>query len=51
MERAAAQQALLQLATVGARVVGAVPNYPDAKVAAYGGQLRMDDDGSKPQFI
>lgn len=36
-ERAAAQQARRQLATVGARLLGAVLNDPDAKTAGYGG--------------
>jgi capsular exopolysaccharide synthesis family protein len=36
-ERGAAQQATMQLAAVGARVVGAVLNDPDAKAAQYGG--------------
>ena len=36
-ERGAAQYALEQLRGVGARVVGAVLNDPDAKVPAYGG--------------
>ncbi|CAN5692365.1 polysaccharide biosynthesis tyrosine autokinase [soil metagenome] len=36
-ERGAARQAVQQLAGVGARVVGAVLNDPDAKVEQYGG--------------
>lgn len=36
-DRGAAQQALQQLRTVGARVLGAVLNDPDAKVARQGG--------------
>lgn len=36
-DRGAAQQALQQLRTVGARVLGAVLNDPDAKVPSYGG--------------
>jgi Mrp family chromosome partitioning ATPase len=48
-DRAAAQQALQQLHTVGARVVGAVLNDPDAKVAAYGGYFAYDYYGSEEQ--
>jgi tyrosine-protein kinase Etk/Wzc len=36
-DRAAAQQAVQQLRMVGARVLGAVLNDPDEKVASYGG--------------
>ena len=36
-DRAAAQHAVEQLRTVGARVVGAVLNDPDAVVQSYGG--------------
>jgi capsular exopolysaccharide synthesis family protein len=36
-ERAAAQQAIQQLTAVGARVLGAVFNDPDAEAAKYGG--------------
>jgi succinoglycan biosynthesis transport protein ExoP len=36
-ERAAAQQARRQLATVGARLLGAVLNDPDAKIPSYSG--------------
>lgn len=45
-ERGAAQQALQQLAAVGAHVVGAVLNDPDAKVPQYGGYYQYDYYGA-----
>ncbi len=41
-EADAAQQALQQLASVGARVVGAVLNDPDAKLQTYGGYYNYE---------
>lgn len=41
-ESEAAQQAMHQLHAVGARVVGAVLNDPDAKVPLYGSQYSYD---------
>ena len=41
-EAEAGQQAMQQLASVGARVVGAVLNDPDAKVQHYGGYYKYD---------
>ncbi len=41
-EAEAGQQAMNQLMAVGARVVGAVLNDPDAKVQSYGGYYRYD---------
>ena len=38
----AAQQASQQLNAVGARVVGAVLNDPDAKLAQYGGYYKYE---------
>jgi tyrosine-protein kinase Etk/Wzc len=38
----AGQQAIQQLASVGARVVGAVLNDPDAKVQSYGGYYKYE---------
>lgn len=38
----AGQQAIAQLASVGARVVGAVLNDPDEKVQSYGGYYKYD---------
>ena len=48
-ERAAAQQAMQQLHAVGAHVVGAVLNDPDAKVAAFGGYYAYDYYGEPEQ--
>ncbi len=45
-EGEAAQQAIQQLAGVGARVVGAVLNDPDAKVPTYGGYYHYEYAGS-----
>lgn len=45
-ESDAAQQALQQLAAVGARVVGAVLNDPDAKVPMYSGYYRYEYAGA-----
>ena len=42
----AAQQAIQQLSGVGARVVGAVLNDPDAKVPAYGGYYHYEYAGA-----
>jgi capsular exopolysaccharide synthesis family protein len=42
----AAQQAIQQLSGVGARVVGAVLNDPDAKVPTYGGYYHYEYAGS-----
>ena len=44
-EAEAGQQALQQLSAVGARVVGAVLNDPDAKVHKYGGYYKYDYAG------
>jgi capsular exopolysaccharide synthesis family protein len=41
-ESEAAQQAMQQLASVGARVIGAVLNDPDAKVQQYGGYYKYE---------
>ncbi|MEO8192493.1 MAG: polysaccharide biosynthesis tyrosine autokinase [Gemmatimonadales bacterium] len=41
-EAEAGQQAMQQLASVGARVVGAVLNDPDSKVQTYGGYYKYD---------
>jgi succinoglycan biosynthesis transport protein ExoP len=41
-EAEAGQQAMQQLMSVGARVVGAVLNDPDAKVQSYGGYYKYD---------
>jgi Mrp family chromosome partitioning ATPase len=41
-ESDAAQQAIQQLTGVGARVVGAVLNDPDAKVPTYGGYYHYE---------
>jgi capsular exopolysaccharide synthesis family protein len=41
-ENAAAQQAVHQLTSVGARVVGAVLNDPDTKVPQYGAYYRYE---------
>jgi tyrosine-protein kinase Etk/Wzc len=46
-ERGAAQQAVQQLANVGARVVGAVLNDPDAKVPQYGGYYNYEYYGDE----
>jgi tyrosine-protein kinase Etk/Wzc len=46
-ERGAAQQAVQQLAVVGARVVGAVLNDPDAKVPQYGGYYNYEYYGDE----
>lgn len=46
-ERGAAQQAMQQLRTVGARVLGAVLNDPDAKVATRGSYYYYDYYGVK----
>ncbi len=46
-QRGAAQQALQQLATVGARVIGAVLNDPDAKVPRYAGYYAYDYYGEE----
>jgi len=46
-DRSAAQHAMQQLRTVGARVVGAVLNDPDAKVASYGGYYYYNYYGAK----
>jgi tyrosine-protein kinase Etk/Wzc len=46
-ERGAAQQAVQQLAAVGARVVGAVLNDPDAKVPQYGGYYNYEYYGEE----
>lgn len=46
-ERGAAQQAVQQLAVVGARVVGAVLNDPDAKVPQYGGYYNYEYYGEE----
>jgi capsular exopolysaccharide synthesis family protein len=45
-EGEAAQQAIQQLSGVGARVVGAVLNDPDAKVPAYGGYYHYEYAGA-----
>ena len=45
-EGEAAQQAIQQLSGVGARVVGAVLNDPDAKVPTYGGYYHYEYAGS-----
>jgi Mrp family chromosome partitioning ATPase len=45
-ESDAAQQAIQQLQGVGARVVGAVLNDPDAKVPAYGGYYHYEYAGA-----
>lgn len=45
-ESAAAQQAMQQLNAVGARIVGAVLNDPDAQVPRYGAYYRYDYAGS-----
>jgi tyrosine-protein kinase Etk/Wzc len=45
-DRGAAQQALQQLRMVGARVLGAVLNDPDAEVEAYGGGYYYDYYGA-----
>jgi polysaccharide biosynthesis transport protein len=45
-ESDAAQQAIQQLASVGARVVGAVLNDPDAKVPTYSGYYHYEYAGS-----
>ena len=45
-EGEAAQQAIQQLSSVGARVVGAVLNDPDAKVPTYGGYYHYEYAGS-----
>jgi Mrp family chromosome partitioning ATPase len=45
-ESEAAQQAIQQLNSVGARVVGAVLNDPDAKVPSYGGYYHYEYAGS-----
>ncbi len=45
-ESDAAQQALQQLAAVGARVVGAVLNDPDAKVPMYSGYYHYEYAGA-----
>jgi Mrp family chromosome partitioning ATPase len=41
-EAEAGQQAMAQLLSVGARVVGAVLNDPDAKVPKYGGYYKYE---------
>jgi Mrp family chromosome partitioning ATPase len=41
-ENAAAQQAVQQLNSVGARIVGAVLNDPDAQVPKYGAYYKYD---------
>jgi Mrp family chromosome partitioning ATPase len=41
-ENAAAQQSLQQLNSVGARIVGAVLNDPDAQVPKYGAYYKYD---------
>lgn len=46
-DRAAAQQAVEQLRTVGANVVGAVLNDPDSKMESYGGYYRYDYYGAE----
>ena len=46
-ERGAAQQAIQQLANVGARVIGAVLNDPDAKVPQYGGYYQYSYYGEE----
>lgn len=46
-ERGAAQQAVQQLVTVGARIVGAVLNDADAKVPQYGGYYYNDYYGDE----
>jgi tyrosine-protein kinase Etk/Wzc len=45
-DRSAAQLAVEQLRTVGARVVGAVLNDPDAKIPSYGGYYHYDYYGT-----
>ncbi|HEX2722408.1 MAG TPA: polysaccharide biosynthesis tyrosine autokinase [Gemmatimonadaceae bacterium] len=45
-ENAAAQQAVHQLTSVGARVVGAVLNDPDTKVPQYGAYYRYEYSGA-----
>lgn len=45
-EEEAAQQAIKQLSGVGARVVGAVLNDPDAKVPTYGGYYHYEYAGA-----
>jgi capsular exopolysaccharide synthesis family protein len=45
-ESDAAQQAIQQLTSVGARVVGAVLNDPDAKVPTYGGYYHYEYAGA-----
>ncbi len=45
-ESEAAQQAIQQLNSVGARVVGAVLNDPDAKVPSYGGYYHYEYAGA-----
>lgn len=46
-DRGAAQQALGQLRTVGARVLGAVLNDPDSKIPSHGGYYYYNYYGSK----
>ena len=46
-ERAAGQQAVQQLSTVGARIIGAVLNDPDAKVPQYGGYYQYEYYGEE----
>ena len=46
-ERGAAQQAIQQLGNVGARIIGAVLNDPDAKVPQYGGYYQYEYYGEE----